>query len=471
MKPVTIPPIVWIGLAAAIGFTAYQFGRQRAQTPAPAPTQTTSGGFALPNWGGLLAARDPRAETLLSQGERLMITESTSPAKLAGIAALAQGDFATAVAQFQVARGELRNDPETLIYLNNARLGPGPAADIAVVVPISSSVNPAREILRGVAHMQDLHNLNRGNALPLRVWIGDDNNDPTQAQTIAHAIVRDPRFLAVVGHGTSATSVAVAPIYRQGQKVMIAPTSTSTELVQVNLGTQNFIFRTVPSDQFTGTALARYLLSQNRRRVSVFFNAQSSYSRSLRDAFATTLTLEGGEILQVVDLSQGELPPIDNASQGVVLLSDAATFDRAIQVARLNNGRLPLFGGDALYRIDTLQQGQAAVNGMILPVPWHPQRSGDPQFPAAARQVWGGDVNWRTALAYDATLAITTALRSGLTDPTALARALASPDFQVSGVTGQVRFTPSGERQGNVLLVQIQPGTLSKTGFDFVPLN
>ena len=491
---VKIPPIVWLALLAALGYGGYQAWRRgvvpgipspQAVTPqappvlSPNPPQAPDSGFGFPNLGSLIPSRNTSTtaltpgdpQTLLSQGARLMIADSTSPAKIAGITAFAQGDYSTAISEFQVARSDLRNDPETLIYLNNARLGQNPAAEIAVVVPIGSSVNPAREILRGVAHHQERHNANPGAALPLRVWIGDDNNDPALAQQIATVIVRDPRFLAVVGHGTSATSIAAAPIYRQGQKVMIAPTSTSTELAQVQPGSPTFIFRTIPSDQFTGTALARYLLTQNRRQLSVFFNSQSSYSRSLKEAFATTLTLEGGQILQEIDLSQGDPPPTHPNSQGLVLLTDAQTFDRAIQVARLNNGRLPLFGGDALYRIDTLQQGQAAVNGLILPVPWHPQKSGDPQFPRAAQQLWGGDVNWRTALAYDATQAITTALRSGFTDSVALATALVAPDFGFAGVTGQVRFTPSGERQGQVLLVRVQPGSLSKTGYDFVPLN
>ncbi|GAB4216750.1 MAG: ABC transporter substrate-binding protein [Synechococcales cyanobacterium] len=513
-----VPPIVWIALAAALGMAGYQAWRRgmipgipspvvntpvapvsvptppAASAPAnnpaslpgtTAPATSTSQPAGFPNLGSLFRSEPtPGASTVtpsaavgdisgaLSQGERLLIAESTSPEKVAGTQAMTSQNWEEAVRQFSAARTPLRSDPETLIYLNNARLGAAPALEIAVVVPIGSSVNPAREILRGVAQMQERHNQNRGNALPLRVWIGDDGNDPARAQALAQAIVANPRILAVVGHGTSATSVAAAPIYRQGQKLMIAPTSTSTELAQTQSGSQNFIFRTIPSDQFTGTALARHLLGQNLRQVSVFFNSQSSYSRSLKDAFTTTLALEGGQVLQEVDLSQGDPPATNGSSQALVLLTDAQTFEAAMRVVQINNRRLPIFGGDALYRIDALQQGGAAINGMVVPIPWHPQKSGDPQFPRAAQQLWGGDVNWRTALAYDATLALTQALRQA-PNPTSsvqLAAALTQSGFGVAGVTGMVSFTPTGERLGKVLLVRVQPGSLSKTGYDFVPL-
>ncbi|WP_338421582.1 hypothetical protein [Nostoc flagelliforme] len=48
---------------------------------------------------------------------------------------------------------------------------------------------------------------------------------------------------------------------------------------------------------------------------------------------------------------------------------------------------------------------------MVVAVPWHIQ--GDPKsdFPQKSRQLWGGDVSWRSALSYDATVALIEALK------------------------------------------------------------
>ena len=105
---------------------------------------------------------------------------------------------------------------------------------------------------------------------------------------------KDPAIVGVIGHGTSATTLAAAPIYQQGQIPMIAPTSTSTELATLPREGSNFIFRVIPSDQFSGTSLVRHMLSAGKTRPIVFYNSESSYSKSLQEALSTTLSLEGG---------------------------------------------------------------------------------------------------------------------------------------------------------------------------------
>ncbi|MBD2102191.1 ABC transporter substrate-binding protein [Leptolyngbya sp. FACHB-261] len=418
-----------------------------------------TGGLSLPSGSG----------ERLSQGERLLFTDNPNPDKQAGVAALAAGDFQTATTQLEAALKADRNDPEALIYLNNARIGNAAAPTIATVVPVSSSPNSARELLRGVAQAQD-EAVRTGQ--PFKVVIGNDNNDPNQAKELANTLVQDSNILAVVGHGTSTTSLAAAPIYEENKLVMIAPTSTSTELAQVQKGSSNYIFRTVPSDQFTGTALARYLLKGlGKSKAMIFFNAGSSYSQSLNTAFTTTLGLEGGQVVQQVDLSQGN--PSEQlggtAAEVLVLLPDAATLPQAIQVAQANQNRLPLLGDDALYTVDSLRQGGAALNGMVLPVPWHPLKTADSNFTQAANRLWGGDINWRTALSYDAVQALRVALAKARSRAE-VEQVLAAPGFTASGATGPINFLPSGDRNGGAVLVRIEPGNRSKTGYDFVPL-
>jgi branched-chain amino acid transport system substrate-binding protein len=107
----------------------------------------------------------------------------------------------------------------------------------------------------------------------------------------------------------------------------------------------------------------------------------------------------------------------------------------------------------------------------VLAVPWHPRQS-NPQFAQAAAQLWGGDINWRTALSYDALQVLQAAAKGNLTAARpALAEALGASGFSATGATGAISFLPSGDRNSTVTLVRVQPGQRSGTGFDFVPFN
>ena len=80
-------------------------------------------------------------------------------------------------------------------------------------------------------------------------------------------------------------------------------------------------------------------------------------------------------------------------------------LDKVLQVVQLNGKRLKLLGGDDIYTSKTLEVGQDAAAGMVVAVPWDIQGNPTSAFPRQSRQLWGADVNWRTALAYDATRA------------------------------------------------------------------
>lgn len=465
------PPIVFILLLLGLLGSAYWFFFRR---PSVVPTGTLPGLETLrsvttaPGQPGI-------ATNALSWGDRVLFTDASNADMQAGAAAFAMGDYATAIARFEAARQAVRNDPEVLIYLNNARLGTTPALGIAAVVPIGDTPNTARELLRGIAQAQD-EAIQAG--VPVKVLIADDRNDASQAEAIANALVQDPTILAVIGHGTSTTTLAAAPVYQRSQLPMIAPTSTTTELAALSREGGNFVFRAIPSDQFTGTTLARHMLGQGQNRPIVFYNSQSSYSRSLQEAFSTTLSLEGGQVAKLVDLSQGN-PTTELQGSGadaVVLLPDSDTFDAAIAVAQVNQGQLPMLAGDAFYRIEALQKGGASLMGTVINVPWHPLRS-SPPFAQTASGLWGGDVNWRTALSYDAFQALRSAgsvgnvtAAMGSQGRVALGQALAAQGFTANGATGSINFLPSGDRNATVVLVTVEPGSRSGAGFDFVPL-
>jgi ABC-type branched-subunit amino acid transport system substrate-binding protein/tRNA A-37 threonylcarbamoyl transferase component Bud32 len=414
------------------------------------------------------------AQRRISSGDKILVTADATPQKQAGVQALAKGDEKTAIAQFSSSLQQHRNDPETLIYRNNAFVGKRKAYTIAVVVPIGSNLNVAQEILRGVAQAQDEINRHGGiNGVWLRVIIVNDENDPKIARQIAELLSQNPEILGVVGHNSSTATLAAAPVYQRFGLVMITPTSAANQL----MGIGDYIFRGLPSIRFTSDTLARQIVKHDHKtKIAVCFDAKAPENLSFRDAVISAIITEGGKVSNTVcDFSAPNFNPqtvvaeaIADGAEALLLNPHIDRFDPAIAVVQANKKRLTLYSSSTMYTKKTLQMGLADVNGLVLAVPWHPQSNSSHLFSVNASQLWGGQVNWRTAMAYDSAQAIVTALKQSHTRE-GLQKVLHSPGFSAIGAGDKIEFLPSGERMGGTVLVMVQPD--GKSGYEFALLR
>ncbi len=483
------------------------------------------GGYWLVRSNGLLGNESPTPSTThnpqggpapsLSSGEQVLLADS--PDKLAAAAAGQAGDSIQAIALLRKSLQQRPNDPEALIYLNNWLAREAPQRTIAVVVPAANLPDVAKELLRGVAQAQAQWNQGdreRSGPKPawrLRVVIADDSNNPVTAKAVAEALAADPRVLGVVGHFSSTTSLAAAGVYQRAGLPMISPSSTAVTLS----GLGDAVLRTVPSDRQAGQALAMVARQQLKlARVSVFYNPKSAYSQSLKTEFVQQFMADGQGQVQLQEMGSD---PIDaqraigqaqsfkteglvlfgerqsQGSEGLVLLGDRSTLPSALAIVEANQGRLPVLGGDSIYSLDLLKLG-ASAQGTILAIPWHSDLPQSLDFAKAMRRRWGGDVNWRTAMAYDAAQALIQAIDQEITqkpdqkpnqkpvsssnlneaqDPTrsAVKAALHRADFQAAGASAAVRFATTGDRSLPLVLITVREGNRSGTGFDFRLLN
>lgn len=411
----------------------------------------------------------------ISTGNKILINKDSTPEKQAAVKAISNKNYSEAISQLEQSLKTKRNDPEALIYLNNARISDNKAYTIAVPVPIGTEVTTAKEILRGVAQAQNEINQQGGiNGIPLKVLIADDDNNPETAKQIAQNLVDNNKILGVVGHFASGITLATAPIYQKNGLVAISATSTSVSISSAG----NYIFRTVPNDRFISNALGKYFLEQlKRRKATIIYNSQSAYSKSLRDSFTTDIVSNGGEIVSEADLSKANFNAAEILQQAknwgaeaLVFVNDSKTVDRAFLLMQLNNHQLSILGGDSLYKPQTLQiAGEKAV-GLVLSVPWHISDNTNSDFPAAARRLWGGDVNWRTAMAYDATKSLSAGLKNNPSRQ-GIQQTLSKSSFSIEGASGKIKFLASGDRNQAVQLVKVQRGNRSSFGYDFVPVD
>ena len=416
-----------------------------------------------------------------SQGEKILIPQVTTAAKESAVAAFAQGNYQKAGSLFSESLKNLANDPESLIYFNNAQIGEEKSYSIAVSVPIGFDVNTAQEMLRGVAQAQNQVNHEGGiDGIPLKVQIINDDNNLEVAQQVATVLSQNPEILGVIGHYASDVTLAAAKIYQLAQLVAISPVSTSVELSNMS----PYLFRTVPSDFIAGRGLAKYMLEEvQKQNVAVYYNSQSNYSRSLKSEFATAVVLGGGEVVNEFDLSDPNFSAADSFKQAsnkgaeaIMLAANTSTLDQALQVIKVNQQRLSLLGGDDVYTPKTLQIAGEFAQDMVLAIPWHMKNNINTEFVQNARKLWQGDVNWRTETSYNATCALIAAIDSsrGTAHPeptrTAIQKALSHPNFSTPGASSKISFYPSGDRLKGIELVKVQPSSSNSSSYEFVPV-
>lgn len=450
----------------------------------------------------------------VSSGEDWLIKDQASHTKQQGISTKEQGIKAfrrkrwpDAILKFEQARQDDPQDPETLIYLNNAQIAFQESPYVAVVasVPIGSNTNIAQEMLRGVAQAQDEWNRRVERELPgadsqaksrsglrfLKVAIANDDNDSDLTRKLANHFVKQSELLAVIGHNATNATMAGAPIYSQAGLVMITPTSFAEEL-RSTPNKYRYAFRLVPSMQSVSEHLSRYIQSQGHQRVAICVDKRSEDNTSFAEAFKETFKTDGGEIIlndtcnaATLDRAPEDYQPeqamdelLESKAQAIVITPHIDRLDVALKLAKANRGRLPLYGSPSFYTQETLALEHKA-QGMVLPSLWTPESVPGQAFPKAAEALWSGPVNWRTATSYDATQIIIQVVeqleRANPPQPIsrkALYQVLSDEvNFFYQGVTGEIDFGGSKKSQRTVGLLRVEANPSNSAQFRFQPLE
>jgi len=453
----------------------------------------------------------------VSSGEKLLVETSRLWSKERGIKEFADANYPEALKLLKQSWWEDRRDPETLIYINNALLKAINAEyyTIAIVVPIrrnqdgSLNANLAEELLRGIAQAQTEVNLGllkpndssnkdfpgQGFLQPrairkkgLKVIIADDGNIKSYAIKRANYLVAQPDILAVIGHYTSDMTVETVDIYDGNKLVAISPGSTTEELTRKP---RKFFFRTAPTTSIEAESLVNQLLLAGEKKATVFYNPNSPFSASLWEEFKKQFESQGGATFRIrnyYDLSKNKnnfnaeaaIKEVEKGGKTAILvLPDGQVTDsleNALAMIKANGDRNWVVGPWTLYDPRTLELATQlkSVEKLGISVFWHPLTSFDKKFPQNVEKLWGGPVNTRAALTYDAARTLIKALEEQ-PEPSreGMQKTLADPNFKAEGATGIIEFdSKTGNRKNPPkLLVHIIPCSKEQFGFTFVPIE
>ena len=297
----------------------------------------------------------------------------------------------------------------------------------------------------------------------------DDQGDPVVAQERAAEIVADARPLLVLGHRTSATSIAAGEVYGEAGIAAISGSATADELTQDN----PWYFRTIFTNGFEGNLLATYVRSTLGHDTASVVTTQRPYEQSLSTAFTEAFS-ESGKVKQTWDLDRNNrdasIRSIVDAlaadpDPGIVVICLQQDDARALLLVLRRAGLSPpLISGDALG-----DEGFAALfadepeeadrpgfftEGLYAAAPIiYDAIGGDAlEFARHYREIYGSWPSWRAAKVYDAaTMAIYALSAAPLVgDPGAVASnraavrdalaAVDASDVALHGLTGPLFF-------------------------------
>ncbi|MDZ8235824.1 MAG: ABC transporter substrate-binding protein [Nostoc sp. ChiQUE01a] len=434
------------------------------------------------------------SSSLINLGTRILVKVQTYPEKTDGVKAFGEKKFNNAVEKFAASLKNNPNDPETLIYLNNAKIARdnSESLKVAVIAPVNFDQNLAEELLRGVAQAQNEVNNQGGiNGKKLQIVIASVENRQ-DSEKLDKELVEDQSIVAAVGVRRDAAIynkkrlVLVLPVERPNQ----AENSENIEQNAVNnqqdTANNNYLFHINPLYENLVDTHARYIARQGRNIAicgdirSSGNNSTSSSSGVLVEQYTQAVEKYGSKVISTsCNLADKNFDPkafVDQAietenASGFLLIPSFRSISYATKVAQEVKGRKPLFASETMYSAKTLENGRD-VEGMVVPVYWHRDANKNNPFAENAFGLWKARVNQRTAGAYDAMQVIIAGLKENNTRE-GLQKVLSNLNFSTSGATGNIMFSPSGERQGEALLVKIErcERCSSGTNYDFVLLN
>lgn len=280
---------------------------------------------------------------------------------------------------------------------------------------------------------------------PIRLIVYDNRGQPTEAAAATNRLIVRDRIHVLLGEVASSRSMAMAAIAETHGVPMISSSSTHPK---VTLG-KSWVFRVCFIDPFQGTVMARFAKEHlGLQRIAVMRDVRNDYSMGLSNFFIESFRELGGEIVDDLAYSAGD---IDFSAQlttirgqrpdGIFVpgyYTDAALL---IRQARQLGLQIPILGGDGWDSAQLFEIAGEAVNGTYYANHFALDNP-DPRlrtFLEQYREVYGGDApDAVAALGYDAAQIAADAIRrAGSSDRRAVRRALEQTEG-FPGVTGAI---------------------------------
>lgn len=341
----------------------------------------------------------------------------------------------------------------------------GPAeVGVACLLPLTSGVaEAALSAQRGV--QLAVEEVNAEGRIRMDLRISDDRGSLERAGALFAEAVASPRVAAVIGGFTDTVAIALSPAAFRAQVPLISPGATG-EIPFAG----NFFFRTALPASLQGQALAAFARRSGLRRVAVLHDT-TEYGASVANSFVGAfLGPGGGSVTGQRRFQDGTrdfrpfLQAIRSENAQAVLFAGYPDEGRVFLAQAVEAGlKLPVLAPDAFANPEVVTALGGAAEGLVVVSTFFPESTVPAVrgFVRAYRGKYGITPDAFAAQAYDAVKVLAFALKqirippTGPLDRTRVRNALAGlQDYP--GVTGTLRFDPSGNAAREAMVLRVQ---------------
>ncbi|WP_207637560.1 ABC transporter substrate-binding protein [Desulfotruncus alcoholivorax] len=300
------------------------------------------------------------------------------------------------------------------------------------------------------------------NGKQVKLDLQDDKADPKEAAAVANKFASDKSILAVVGHYTSSTTLAGAPIYNRVGLPHIGIGCTSPAITSAG----PYTYRVLTSDAYDGEYVANWMIEEGFKNIAVAYE-NDDYGKGLADVFKAKIESLNGKVVAMEPYNLGEtkdfsaiLTKFKAAKPDSLFI--AGQYNEAAMLLKQGKGigfKLPVFGSNGLYSDALIKLGGADVEGLKCVGSFHQSAPSQEakDFIAAYKAKYNQEPDIWAAYAYDAANILFAAIKNGGEDREKINEYLTTlKDFK--GATGVTTFDENGDCMKEPLKLVIQNG-------------
>jgi branched-chain amino acid transport system substrate-binding protein len=209
------------------------------------------------------------------------------------------------------------------------------------------------------------------NGRPVELISKDDQQDPETAIKVDRELI-DKGVVAIIGHMTSAMSIAAVPLIDKSKVVMISPTTSTNQLT----GKDDWFLRVYAPSRAGPLSLAEYARSRvGLSRVAAVYDLSNRvYTEDYVATFRSRFEELGGSMTATETYIAGADVRLDNLAErlaqahpeGVLIAANAMDAAMLCQQLRKAGADLPIFASGWAMTQDFLHQGGRAVEGVAF---------------------------------------------------------------------------------------------------------
>ena len=315
--------------------------------------------------------------------------------------------------------------------------------------------------------------INAEGGLQIELLNEDDEHDAEKSIN-AYNTVLDNGAQMIAGTTTTTPCIAVGAQANEDRVFMLTPSASSVDVID---GKDN-VFQVCFTDPNQGKASAAYINEKGlATKIAIIYNNADAYSTGIYQTFIDEAAALNMEIVSTTTFTDEtndfnvQVNDAKDAGADLVFLPIYYTPASLILATAKSIGYTPVFFGvDGMDGILTMEGFDASLaEGVFMLTPFSADAEDErtKAFVARYQEITGEIPNQFAADAYDAVYALYTAsLNAGIDGSTSpedacelLIAQFTSPDFQISGLTGDMTWDESGAVTKIPTAVVIQDGT------------